>query len=454
MMFKLGSPNMSLYSPLISRMSTENTTAERLDITMDDVKLSTSAKPMDPEFEKDFARVNHLKYILQLNDRTDTFEYHVTEHLRMSGVYWGLMAIDLIGGLHLMPREKIIDFVMKCYDPTTGGFAGNLHHDPHLLYTLSAIQILVLLDAVDRLDKEKVISYIGSLQRPNGSFTGDKFGEIDTRFSYCAVNALSLLDALPALTEADRAYLAAWRRGEPSSVPAPTYNPGQINVALTVRYVLSCQNFDGGFGAVSGGESHAGQIFCCLGTLAITEALSFADNLGTLTWWLAARQLPCGGLNGRPEKLEDVCYRYVFSILSCYHEDIFPCRSFSSSLSPLDIDDCLYSLFSAYKHFITSLFLLLTPRSWWVLSSLAAVDSVRYISAPDLIKFIKSAQDLVYGGISERPDHMTDAYHTYFGLAGLSLLGCPGFERIDPVYALPERMISKLTAKWKANNKK
>ena len=104
-------------------------------------------------------------------------------------------------------------------------------------------------------------------------------------------------------------------------------------------------------------------------------------------------------------------------------------------------------------HFIFS-FSLSYSHSWWVLSSLAAVDSVRYISAPDLIKFIKSAQDLVYGGISERPDHMTDAYHTYFGLAGLSLLGCPGFERIDPVYALPERMLSKLTAKWKANNKK
>lgn len=27
-----------------------------------------------------------------------------------------------------------------------------------------------------------------------------------------------------------------------------------------------------------------------------------------LGWWLAERQLPNGGLNGRPEKLEDVRY--------------------------------------------------------------------------------------------------------------------------------------------------
>ena len=29
--------------------------------------------------------------------------------------------------------------------------------------------------------------------------------------------------------------------------------------------------------------------------------------MSTLGWWLAERQLPNGGLNGRPEKLEDVC---------------------------------------------------------------------------------------------------------------------------------------------------
>lgn len=41
------------------------------------------------------------------------------------------------------------------------------------------------------------------------------------------------------------------------------------------------------------------------------------DRLGevdqqTLSWWLAERQLPNGGLNGRPEKLEDVCFTIPF----------------------------------------------------------------------------------------------------------------------------------------------
>ena len=35
-----------------------------------------------------------------------------------------------------------------------------------------------------------------SLQNSDGSFNGDYAGEIDTRFSYCAISGLSLLNKL------------------------------------------------------------------------------------------------------------------------------------------------------------------------------------------------------------------------------------------------------------------
>lgn len=38
-----------------------------------------------------------------------------------------------------------------------GGFGGHKDHDPHLLYTLSAIQILLIQDAKDRIDVDKVV---------------------------------------------------------------------------------------------------------------------------------------------------------------------------------------------------------------------------------------------------------------------------------------------------------
>lgn len=44
-----------------------------------------------------------------------------------------------------------------CY---AGGFAGNIGHDPHILYTLSAVQVLALFDNLDVLDVDKVSNCI------------------------------------------------------------------------------------------------------------------------------------------------------------------------------------------------------------------------------------------------------------------------------------------------------
>lgn len=46
-------------------------------------------------------------------------------------------------------------------------------------------------------------------------------------------------------------------------------------------------------------------MFVCVGALAVLDRLDEIDQ-ERLAFWLAERQLPNGGLNGRPEKLEDV----------------------------------------------------------------------------------------------------------------------------------------------------
>lgn len=42
-------------------------------------------------------------------------------------------------------------------------------------------------------------------------------------------------------------------------------------------------------------------------------------------------------------------------------------------------------------------------------------------------------KDPVAGGIADRPGDMVDVFHTVFGIAGLSLLGFPGLESVDPI---------------------
>lgn len=306
----------------------------------------------------------HVKYVQSLDTKKDELDYWLTEHLRLNGVYWGLTALHLLGQPEALPRNETIDFVLSCQHEN-GGFGAAPGHDAHLLSTVSAVQILAMVDGFEDLErrgkgKAQVGKYLAELQnRHTGTFSGDEFGEEDTRFLYAALNALSLLGLLS---------LADVEKG--------------------VQYVDACANFDGGYGVRPGAESHSGQIFTCIGTLAIAKRLDLV-NVEKLGQWLSERQVPCGGLNGRPEKKEDVCY------------------------------------------------------SWWALSSLAIIGRDHWIDRDGLVNFILKSQDVENGGISDRPGNMVDVWHTCFGIAGLSLLGYKGLDTVDPVYCMPKHIVQR-----------
>ncbi|KAG8864094.1 hypothetical protein FRB96_006968 [Tulasnella sp. 330] len=230
----------------------------------------------------------HVEYIKTLGENKDDLQYHFTSHLRLNAIYWGLTALWMMGRQDALDKEELLQFVMSCWDEEAGAFGAHPGHDAHILGTLSGIQILVMHDALDRLDIPRVTSFLLGLQNSNGSFAGDRFGETDTRFLYCVVSALSLIGKLDLL-----------------------------DINKTVAHIVRCRNFDSGFGTSEGAETHAGQIFVCTAALAILGRLEEEVDQETLGWWLAERQLPNGGMNGRPEKLEDVCYSFwVLSSMS------------------------------------------------------------------------------------------------------------------------------------------
>ncbi|KAL7537751.1 hypothetical protein ACHAXR_010992 [Thalassiosira sp. AJA248-18] len=364
----------------------------------------------------------HTNYIVALGDKLDSpssYEGAVTEHLRMSGVYWSLGGLSLLRDANEVDklmgltssigesnRPSILDWVFACYDARTGGFGGNCSgpidsspcpHDGHLLYTLSALQILAMADALDdeRLDKDAIVKFVASLQNADGSFSGDEWGEVDTRFSYCALSCLALLGRLP---------LPKWATNNNAEGKSEEEDEDAvIDIHKAVNYIISCRNFDGGFGCVPGAESHAGQVFCCIGALSIAHSLHLLDESSggsdLLAWWLAERQCDSGGLNGRPEKQADVCY------------------------------------------------------SWWILSALSIMGRVSWINTSKLGQFILNCQDDDDGGIADRPQDMPDVYHTFFGLCGLSLIGHlekigdkeeRKYPEVDPVFALPTHLVQRL----------
>ncbi|KAJ8964638.1 hypothetical protein NQ314_004747 [Rhamnusium bicolor] len=219
-----------------------------------DIKLQDNI-PNNILFEK------HIEFIKEYGQDENNYEYGMTDYLRVSGMYWGLTALELMNTLPSHTLEKVAEYIKQCQDPKTGGISACVGHDPHILHTLSAIQILCIYDNLKAIDTEGVVKYVASLQLPDGSFTGDKWGEVDTRFSFCAVATLSLLKRMDA-----------------------------IDVNKAVDFVASCKNFDGGFGSKPLSESHAGLIYCCVGFLSITNRLDIVDR-DTLAWWLCERRL-------------------------------------------------------------------------------------------------------------------------------------------------------------------
>uniref|UniRef100_A0A7S1F3D2 Geranylgeranyl transferase type-2 subunit beta n=1 Tax=Noctiluca scintillans TaxID=2966 RepID=A0A7S1F3D2_NOCSC len=162
-----------------------------------------------------------------------------------------------------------------------------------------------------------------------------------------------------------------------------------VDVDAVVEWVLRCRNHDGAFGWIPRCESHAAATFCAVQALALADALSAVD-LDALGWWLSERQTPSGGFNGRPEKAPDVCY------------------------------------------------------SWWILSALASIGRAHWIDGARLASFIRKSEDLEDGGIADRPGDVPDVFHTFFGLAGLSLLQDVDLAPIHPVYALPMDVVERM----------
>ena len=291
---------------------------------------------------------------------------------------------------------------------------------------------LATLNRADRLDRAAVAAFAASCAAPAGTrgfggYGGHPGHDAHLLYTLSCLQLLALCGRLDLVdVDATARFVRGLQRADGSfagdewgevdtrfsycalQAAALLGRLGDLDVAAAVAFVARCRNFDGGFGSVPGAESHAGQVFCCVGALAIAGGGALERVLGggdgggesgadVLGWWLCERQVDSGGLNGRPEKQSDVCY------------------------------------------------------SWWILSALSILGRVSWIDRSRLADFILACQDpsTPGGGIADRPGNVADVFHTFFGIAGLSLLGRLGtagesHRPIDPVYALPADLVASL----------
>ena len=135
----------------------------------------------------------HIHYIATLAEKLErSYEGALTNHLKLSGVYWSvcslmilcnndLQQVDQYLGLvtrNIPNKLSIVEWIHGCFDDTTGAYGGDTGQDGHILYTLSALQILAMCDQLDQAPTDKIVAFIASLQQPDGSFVGDAAGEV------------------------------------------------------------------------------------------------------------------------------------------------------------------------------------------------------------------------------------------------------------------------------------
>ena len=299
-------------------------------------------------------------------------------------------------------RRKQAEYLMKV-DSIEGEDIGSYSYE-HLRMS-GAYWTLCALSSLDEFNsdrKEEIVNWVLQCQHPNGGFGGNLGHDPHITNTHYAVLILSLYRSLELLdTEKVANYIASLQKSDGSfkgdewgetdlrfvyialSCLKILKKLDLVNIDITIQYILSCKNFEGAFGSVPGAESHAAYSFCAVGALAVIDRLDLIDR-DELGYWLMLRQTDAGGFNGRPEKLPDVCY------------------------------------------------------SWWALSSLVMIQREHWINFEALKEFIIKAQDLDgKGGIADRPGNESDVFHTFFGIAGLSLMKHPGLITIDPIHAIP-----------------
>lgn len=164
----------------------------------------------------------------------------------------------------------------------------------------------------------------------------------------------------------------------------------KVDIEGAQSYLLRCYNSDGAFGGVPCSESHAAYTYCCVASLAILNSLDVVD-IDKLAFWLCERQLLCGGFNGRPEKAPDVCY------------------------------------------------------SWWIFSLLYILGKTNYVDKDLLEEYIFHSEDALQGGFSDRPGNVPDVFHTFFGIAALSLIRSGIVTtQICPIFAIPIDLVYRV----------
>ncbi|KAG1057785.1 hypothetical protein G6F43_000390 [Rhizopus delemar] len=224
----------------------------------------------------------------------------------------------------------------------------------HIANTYTALlNLLILGDDLSRVNKHAILETLRHLQQEDGSIAPTAGSlERDVRFIYCASSISYILND--------------W---------------SGLDLEKTLEHIVQLQSYEYGIAQCPKQEAHGGSTFCGTAALSLMGKLDEGIvNRDELVKWCLFRQL--GGFQGRPNKLQDVCYGF------------------------------------------------------WIGASLSILNSFDLVNHDSLKEFLIKSESKI-GGFAKDPDSFPDLIHSYMGVATLSLLNEPNIQPMHPALNAP-----------------
>ena len=250
---------------------------------------------MSKELSVSFTRDAHIKHLTTLLKELPK-QYSPYSHDILTVTYFIVCGLDMLKALESAPftKKQIIEWVYSHQLPSSSKYSGflggsllpfsNLNSACHLASTYTALCLLTICgDDLSRVDKRLAAS-LKDYQNPiTGCFCSLPItwreAEEDTRFLYCAFCIAALLND--------------W---------------SGIDKTKALKYLKSCQNYEGGYGWLEFSESHSGITYCAVSSLGLMGELDCFENKKEIIEFALNRY--DGGWNGRIGKIDDTCYSY------------------------------------------------------------------------------------------------------------------------------------------------
>ncbi|KAL2795852.1 terpenoid cyclases/protein prenyltransferase alpha-alpha toroid [Aspergillus keveii] len=404
-----------------------------------------------------FTKERHIRYFLRCLKTFLPDLYTSNDSNRMLLAFFTLAGLDLLNVLEskTTPEERqgYIEWIYHCQVPSGGfrGFPGtdfgderrtreNEAWDPaNVPSTFFALVILLILgDDLSRVKRVECLRWLPKMQRPDGSF-GEVLGPEDKvegggDLRFCCFGA-------------GTRYLL---RGKSD---AGLDGVEDIDMEKLVKFIESCQAYDGGMAEGPFCEAHSGHTYCAIGALTFLDRLSSgskrvplispdSEQYESLVRWLVSRQTT--ELGDEEDSDED----------SDEGQGIDNAEDLTEAVAGLRLDENISKLppmpgpsaetlqwagFNGRCNKYAD-----TCYSFWNTATLDMLGKLPLVDAAGNRQYLLEKTQHLVGGFGKGVGEPPDLLHSYFGMVSLAFQGEQGLDRIDPALCATHRTVQQL----------